>query len=38
MMREYIKEAGYGALWGIIIGLIGTGILWTVGSIVIYLL
>lgn len=37
-MKEYLREFGYGALWGIVVGSIGTGILWGVGSAVIYLI
>ncbi len=33
-MKDYLKEAWYGAFWGLIIGGIGVAILWTVGSIV----
>lgn len=35
-MKGYLKEAGYGAFWGAVIGGVGVTILWTVGSIVLY--
>ena len=37
-MREYVKEFGYGAFWGTVLGFVGTGILWVVGSIVLYVI